>query len=1131
MIRPLSTVLLLTATILAAAPVRAQTAPARPFVVNDYFGMRYQQEPVSLDVAFDAPVPADRLLLTHKAGTPRPWQVEIIDGTPAAVRAAKVWTLVDFEQPGQAIMSVSVSPTPVVRPDVPSPLRMTDGGSAGPVKLAVFSNGRFHARVPVLGDLPAGGAVRHELKFNPPVSALSIPGPVVSVSADGKTWVGSGYLDSMRRVEAITCEVEAGPVFLRSRITYRFEDGKTYVADVRLTANKPYASLNEDFNVGGDSRFIFNFDDYPIEQFLSPGDQSLVKWGKVAASKNPAEDFVTIEGQRCLARMVVWSQFNYFGGKQETLAVLPPMPRDEAIWTKLAAHEQKTDAGREELKARKAKGDEITAFEAQRRADRPSFSPQGLCVGAFYIRPDRWTRAKVNHVDLYARPEVPGDRMTRGVVGLRGSVERIAMEAWLVDGHREWAIFALDPIGRWEARVSVSKAPDGTSVRTVEPRFETDAFLAKAHVTEGVWPLDRIIRLPLVWNADGSPVAPEDTAPASGEMGFGGDISTVLKGTGGRAGLQHFNGSNGSMRGGFSNAGRRLFEWAKANPDQINARQLREAGQLGARMIGPAMAAYMAMDDSAYPGYRAMLPWTHPEALNPFYQGMENMNFNADRYNSVSAVGAALAAMNHPEGKKILMHGQEQMHMALDRYNYPESGCWEESHGYAAHTILNLNPLAKNLAANGLTNFFDDPRYARLYDWWCETLSPRDPGFGDMRLTPPIGDHGLNAKGPLKQFTDAMPLFAASKNPDVQRTARRMAWYLTQKGEAPVAGITPEAPPLNSRWVQGHGSILRAKDAKDRETYIVIRAGQSWGHHHMDKGSLWGWFRGVHFFGDAAWGGPPGATYGNSYKQGPASGTQIEFRGVTNWTLPCKYAAPWISDDQYDADFDYANARCMYPFNPRLDLAASTAVATRNGYDRQVLLVKPDLMIVRDNVDTVCPTIWRLHSYQVDGTKVEGALATLASPQGVTGRLQMLHPKGVSFTTTAVKDLLDGDAAGVGSPFGRAVGESDGKNPSPYDTRSMVLRWDMPANADATWFFGAFEASQAAPAGQTLDDLGRVVRVKLADGREITAFLNRDEFSFEGEGLRFVGTVGLAIREASGKLTLHPIRAKVLEKR
>ena len=80
-----------------------------------------------------------------------------------------------------------------------------------------------------------------------------------------------------------------------------------------------------------------------------------------------------------------------------------------------------------------------------------------------------------------------------------------------------------------------------------------------------------------------------------------------------------------------------------------------------------------------------MLPWTDPETLNPFFQGMENQNFNADRYRLVSLLGRGLAMLNHPMGQEILGHGDEQMGMALDRYVYPQSGCWEESHLCGPH--------------------------------------------------------------------------------------------------------------------------------------------------------------------------------------------------------------------------------------------------------------------------------------------------------------------------------------------------------------------------------------------------------------------------------------------------------------
>ena len=87
----------------------------------------------------------------------------------------------------------------------------------------------------------------------------------------------------------------------------------------------------------------------------------------------------------------------------------------------------------------------------------------------------------------------------------------------------------------------------------------------------------------------------------------------------------------------------------------------------------------------------------------------------------------------------------------------------------------------------------------------------------------------------------------------------------------------------------------------------------------------------------------------------------------------------------------------MYPYNPDLNLSRSSPSVLRNGYDRQVLFVHPDLLIVRDNVETTVPTIWRIHSYQVDGTSVNGPRVSMKSPQGVTAELAVLYPRDVGY--------------------------------------------------------------------------------------------------------------------------------------
>lgn len=1015
-------------------------------VVNEYFGVKYEQEPVSWDIAFAPPVPAAKIGLKDT-----PAQVEVLEGTAEAVKKARVWTLVDFAAPGQKLFHVITDAAP--RAKLPPGVSVAEDARKVPAPnsrgaTARVANGTIEALINVANAT-----------YDAAVPALGLAGPVVSIAPVGEKYVGNGYLDTIARVKAVRSEISSGPVFWQNRLTYEFENDKRYTARIRIYPGKNYVQLVEDFNLGGNARYVFNYDDWSPPWLIACSDQAMAKL--FSADAGHGRDFVQEEGQRCLVRLCVWTQFGYFAGKSETIGL-------------------------------------VTADGS-------------LGVGAFFIRPDLWTRAKVNHVDLFERPEVPGDRQTRGVVGLAGAKPRRAMEAWLIDGHREWALFAA-PVGEVTPN---EKGPPGVKWTT----------LRRAHVVEGVWPLDRLNRLPLVWNPDATPIAPEDTAPPAGKAS--GAVGGILQGMSGRSGLQVFNGSNPGMRGDKTGYLRSV-----QGSTFKKAREFAPADIIG-KMVGPAAWTYMGIDDSAYPGTRAMLPWTDPEALNPFYQGMENMNFNADRYRCVSEMGAGLAALNHPEGKRLRDHGWQQMSMALDRYVYPQSGCWEESHSYAMHTIKNLMPLARVLKEVAGIDPYEDVRFAKLFDFFTLAHTCKDVEFYGTRNLPPIGDHGLGLGLVNAKFREAMPILAAARNPEVQKIARHMRWLLEETGgfknhPAP-NDIQPEMPDLSSKYLQGYGVALRAfadatgkpitqrqlpADGNYRESYLVLRAEQSWGHHHQDKGSLWGWFRNVHFFGDAAWGGPPGGTYGNSYKQGPASGTQIEFVGVNNWPLPCKYPGPWISDDQYQPGvFDYANARCMFPYNPDLDLKESTPVATRNGYDRQVLFVHPDLLLVRDNVESVCPTVWRLHSYQPQATKVEGAAATLTGPQDITGKLQIIHPaQGVKFSVVEAKDLLDGDTSGVGTPF----------------KGSVCLRWDMPRNTSATWTFSASGAGEKPAQVEALDKEGRATRIILADGREIIALLNIEPFTFSGHGVTFDGTVGLVIKQ-SGKATAYPVRAKKLE--
>ena len=321
--------------------------------------------------------------------------------------------------------------------------------------------------------------------FQPEVAKAAhlVAGPIAAVAAIGETtgdvtlkWIGDGYLDHLLRVERVEVQRSTGPVFAESLITYYFEQDRQYQVSARLFAHRPYINLVEDFNLGAPGKFIFNYGDWDAARFMRTKDGGFESARELASARNAAHDFIRLDGQDCLARLVVWNQFGYFAGKQDNIGLIDS--RDE------------------------------------------------LAIGGFLVRPDRWTRAKLNHVDLYRRPQVDGDRLTRGVVGLEGAVQRLAMEAWLIDGHREWGFYVTAPRNRVAEQASLEKTRS-RNARKIErdrqrgKKSEAEIVAAEQkmarispsapaslyihphrlltfHTRDGIWPLDRLNRLTLV---------------------------------------------------------------------------------------------------------------------------------------------------------------------------------------------------------------------------------------------------------------------------------------------------------------------------------------------------------------------------------------------------------------------------------------------------------------------------------------------------------------------------------------------------------------------------------------------------------------------------------------------------------
>ncbi|GDY11598.1 hypothetical protein LBMAG53_04760 [Planctomycetota bacterium] len=1074
----------------------AQAAEIGELVVNNHVQIDWQDQPVSTDLVL---TPARPISGIGAVGAPS--QVEVLDGTPAAASRVRVWALVSVAPRAQIRLKIRDD---VVAGAPAGTFANLPIEEVGGIPLVEATNGRLRVRLPLASAAP--GTTASGTWVPPtPRSAFLVPGPALPVTA---TWSGPDWIDSRQRISAIEWQAESGPVYLRWKLTYRTDAGKSWVAEARLTAKSDFVVLSEACGFGDDSRWIIDLGGLGANRFHFATDAKFNRWSEITPSSSSADegqggenDFISVPGSKCLTRMTIWSQFNYIRGKQEALGVwaAPPEPPTAPATAASATAASATTA------------EVIAASPSAPAADTTAPSP---VIGGFIVRPDRWTRAKLNHVALWKRPQVGGDRVSRGVVGLPGAAPRLAYEATLIDGHREWALYA--------------KPSTGPS---------KDPWYVTQHIRYGIWPLDRLNRLVLAWNADGSPVAPEHAKPTAEAGPFIKHVASVLLDTKGRCGLQHFNGSNPSMRGGYAKSAAAVAAWAAANPTQRSAADLQASGKLTAMMAEPALAAALAMDDSAYPGERATLPWSDPEALNPFYQGMENMNFNVDRYESVLKAGEALEALGCPTAPEIFADVRREFECQLVRYVYPRSGLWEESHNYAGSALSASDKVGTAIGPRVGVDYNRDPRVLNLHRVWTTILSPKDPAFGGRRIVPPIGDHGLGVGEHVPRLTAAAKRFQATGDPAALVVAGELAWSMADRGYTVPDGVAPIAPKLPSRWIEGYGTTLRSGVGTADESYVIVRAGMSWGHHHQDKGSLWVWLNGIHFLGDAAWGGPPGEHYWNPYKQGPAGHSTLELVGVNNWPLPCKYPTPWIADDWFGAGADWTLARCRYPYNPEPDASAGTPPALVNGFDRHVLFIHPDLIVVRDAVESPCATIWHVNSLQGPRTTVTGAQATLASPQGLTGDLAILHPAGavLDLIPTHERDMDDRPGTAPHLPFGSAttpmwtVPKDNPGPPAPeIDTRTVNLEWKMPLGSSATWFLGARKADHPAVRGEVLDGVGRVVRLSHPDGRVVTAFLGERDFTWTGDGITFAGRTGAVVRSAAG-VTVHRIRCERLD--
>ena len=273
-----------------------------------------------------------------------------------------------------------------------------------------------------------------------------------------------------------------------------------------------------------------------------------------------------------------------------------------------------------------------------------------------------------------------------------------------------------------------------------------------------------------------------------------------------------------------------------------------------------------------------------------------NANFEADRTDIVGTMG--LVFEGNPAARKFLDHVVERTCKALVVYCTPGSGKWYENPGcyYLQASKCRVN-LLYHLARHGYLNLEQIPRLKDFLRWGILLLTPPLPTSYDVlcrgdaasydaaekvRKLPPIGDHGAVGRWVPEHYALMGKLFAKS---DPAFGAQLLNAYFCgsgdgarmlslapdgpQKGECPdfllgnfpfwrssdgsnfgnlpllFAALEesdlPVASPaleLQSRRLEGFGSIFRSGVNTEKEFYLLAKQGPGGYRFHRTEGSF-----------------------------------------------------------------------------------------------------------------------------------------------------------------------------------------------------------------------------------------------------------------------------------------------------
>lgn len=675
-----------------------------------------------------------------------------------------------------------------------------------------------------------------ETIFDPPADSLSVPAPIMQLVGQNGTRMGKAWIDTYERVVALTCEIlEDGPLWTTVRIRYRFDNQSMFEFECTAADGEDFVRIREKTTCGPKSRWILMLDKASgmLPDGIDLADHTLFYQPRRL-------DYFA---DRLHARLYPWTQGTQIAALSEGIGV----------------HDAKTDN----------------------------------YVAWFARTNDNWDGFKNTFVEFHERRLNPRNLRTRGgetagdtfswlppdAKGTKTSdIGAFCAEAMLMEGSREYAIL----IGKrrdWHA-------PDPVPEHVLE-WYKGPALTDEWNTVRS--PLRRIIQfqgllsLDIVkdWDLIGNiaTAGALDHAHPAMQDNYGKTVAPLPTGTKANASViaTEMRNTLAVLATGYvmgrGPGGTNPVTLRVVFPLGVLLREMVARNVLPARLGDEAegmpplferlaamllFLAHLLNRRSSYPGEYTMAPMCDPRSSEPTCLGMPNQNFFTDVY--CAAGGVAMLFPEHPRVSDWLARANRMLALQLDTFSDPKSGVWEESHTYFHHVLRTLAPFA--LEQRGLppssplapvrVNWFRDERFIRLCRAVFHFVTPRDPNANGKRMMATLGDHRME----LDRHTyNALAVGFAESEPTL---AANLVWMSLENGWSGNPVVKPIPPRLESHEVSGLGAVLRgrASDAGGGESMVVLRAGNTWGHHNCDELELLYYAGGEPVIVEAGYGAP-----------------------------------------------------------------------------------------------------------------------------------------------------------------------------------------------------------------------------------------------------------------------------------